>query len=506
MDHTSPTMKAIDRTPAEIWTLILICAIQHPLLPSSDKSLLPNVRIFNNNLEIFREAYRTHGRLRLVCSAWDEILKIYPLKSTYWRGEQLSLIPFSAVRIDIGDKRTFDSQLPWSLFSLEYTEPREDYALSKYPNVGALALTHSQEDHTFIHLFPNLRLLSTLYLDPDRILSTFPNLLLNLTHLQVPRIYASNGHIMEANLTFPHLHTLRIDPFAPIAYRGASPTMSWIVDPGSSLDCLNWSLPSLVNLGFWGVGTDVYKDIDSILERFGPGLKGFSFTRDSNKIFRPTSTPLPSKLWDYCPNLSELYCVLTTLTAFSRPPSTHPPIRFIISDIHNPEFWQSSFGVWGLYHHDTSLFAYLASSWRVSSLEMDTTWSVLQKRLQGFTHASLELASNFFNQISQDGPYLKDRLGEGMDSTSGQAFMNSLRSITEGLIKDKNQNEDLAEEPEAEFTDIEDGSDSSIEDDYIENLERVDYSYLVEGDNWLAHEEDDSDGDYYPDDESYDTD
>ncbi|PVF99595.1 hypothetical protein CPB86DRAFT_796393 [Serendipita vermifera] len=478
-------MKAIHQVPAEIWTLILISAILQPLLPSSDDSLLANIRLFNNDSEVLLEAHRTHSQLRLVCSTWDEILKRYPLNSVYWRGKQPSLIPFSVVRVDIGDKGTFDSQLPQSLFSPWDTDPRERHAPIDYPAVEALVLTDIREDHAHIDLFPNLRLLSTPYFQPDSVLSMFPTLLLNLTHLQVPPILAYKG--VEGHLAFPRLHTLIINFCAPYLNRARPPNWEY---QRAHVDCLNWSLPSLVNLGLRNGG----HEIEDLLEKFGTVLKGISLTIDSKRYWNPTDASLVSKIWSYCPNLSELHTVLTALTALSRPPLMRTPIRLIISDLHQPGSRKNGFGCRRLYHHDTSLFAYLASSWRLGSLEMDTSWSILQKRLKDFTDDSLELIFNFFDQISQDGLDLKDRHGEGLDSASAHAFMASLR-----------QKEDLAEEPEAEFTDNEEDSASSIEDGSIENLGVVDYSYFMERDyldHLGAHDDDDNDGDYVPDDEA----
>ncbi|CAG8643118.1 12325_t:CDS:2, partial [Acaulospora colombiana] len=411
--------RAVDRMPIELWSLILLSAVHNSLLPSSDKSLLASIRAFNNHLEIFRETYETYGRLQLVCS------------------EDPSFIPFSAVRVDIGNEETFVSELPGSLFSLEYAESKKLRYRVEYPAVEALAFMDNPDYCANLNLFPNLQLLSTVYLDPDHVLSTFPTLFINLTHLQVPRIYAAKDQTVEGDLAFPHLHTLNIDITAQFVYRGKGPMTSWWVNPGNTLDCLNWSLPSLINLGFRGVDQARYSDIEDLLEKFGLVLKGL----------------------DLLSRFDRVACVIDE------------------SD---------------------------ASSWRVDSFEMDTSWSMIQERLEDFSRESLEMAFNFFDQIRQDGPYLEDRHGEGMDSAAGQAFMNSLKTITEMKLTKKSPKEDLADDPEAEFTDSED-EDPSNEGGYGEDVEKVDYSYFLEGDclrHWNDPHRDDNDEDYCPEDES----
>ncbi|CAG8744137.1 6645_t:CDS:2, partial [Acaulospora colombiana] len=143
----------------------------------------------------------------------------------------------------------------------------------------------------------------------------------------------------------------------------------------------------------------------------------------------------------------------------------------------------------------------------IDPFEMDTSWSIIQRRLVDFSIESLEAAFNFFDRIREDGLDLKDRHGLGMDSAPGQAFMSLLETMTERQVKNKGQTEDLADEPEAEFTDSEEDWDSSTQGDYGQDPESVDYSYFLEGDFstlWPVLDEDESDSDYCPEEESYD--
>jgi hypothetical protein len=350
-------------------------------------------------------------------------------------------------------------------------------------------------------------------LDPDRILSTFPTSLLNLTHLQVPRIYITKGQAIERNLVFPYLHTLHIDLSAEIMYRGQAQNPHRYLAPGSSLDCLNWSLPSLVNLGFWGVNTVGYKtrDIEDITKRFGSNLQGLSLTAYSITYAKTLPTPLPSGLWNYCPKLKTLHTFLTNITSLSRPPPTHPPLRFIACHIADPEYWRNAFGIWRWYHHDISLFKFLILSWKIDPFEIETSWSELEQRLEEFDVDNLKLLYTVFDQINQAGLCFKDRYGEGVDSDAGNTFMSSLkRYATSAKAKSipfsnssSSHEEGSFEEPEAEFTDSE-GSDTSMEgDDPSRPLEKVDYSYFLENEfleNWDAAN-DDEDEDYCPEDE-----
>ncbi|CAG8643100.1 12324_t:CDS:2, partial [Acaulospora colombiana] len=220
---TDSITRAIDRTPIEIWTLILLSAIHQSLLPSSDKSLLPNIHIFNNHLEhLGQDTEETSVNFRI---------------------------------------------LERSLLLLEAEDSTKHLARVNYSAVKALTLTDYPENHTHISLFTDLRLLSTLYLDPDSIQSTFPTLLLTLTHLQVPRIYVEQDRDAEVNLAFPRLQTLNINLSAQVLYRGKRPMTARHVDMrGYILDFSNWSLPSLVNIGFYGAdGREA--DVKELLER-----------------------------------------------------------------------------------------------------------------------------------------------------------------------------------------------------------------------------------------------
>ncbi|PVF99598.1 hypothetical protein CPB86DRAFT_872462 [Serendipita vermifera] len=445
-----------------------------------------------------------------------------PLPLLYWRGHSLSTISRTALRVDFIREQ---DQCPCPLLppEQEFTEFKDRRLSStRYDLVESLVLAGGEEDREVVNHFPNLHLLSILFFDPDRILSIYSELFSNLTHMQVPPIYRyGEGSFPE--LTFWCVHTLQMDFSGLSLCRKNGETNRARIGRDAVLDCLTWKLPSLVNIGFSGVVTKFSSrgsdDIEEILKKFGQALQGFSLTNDPAE---PAGS-LPYDLWRLCPNLRVVHTHLANLTSASRPPSNCSPLRLIISELGDKDYWKRNLEILRSYYHGMPLFIFLASSWGINLFEMDIGWSTLQQQLKEFDDQQLKTIYSLFVHMEREWPAFRDRYGEDMNSESAKELMVWLRGEVEtsylsiynrfpryrrsGYVEFDDKTF-LETDTEAEFTDGEAESDSSSGDD--ESGESIDYDYFWwDNDyvfqrnlNLVSDEDDENDEDYQPESDS----
>jgi hypothetical protein len=428
-------MRAVHRIPPEIWRIILIMTISCPLLPSSNDCPFISMQLLRHDYA----AQRTRGRLRLVCNSWNELIEVFP-KVAYWRCHIRPSFPRSVARIEILTATSISPCLCPPFPEMEENE--RPTTPVQYPYVEALVFEGSEQEQYIIDQFPSLRLLSTLFFDTDHILSAVPTLLLNLTHLQIPRIYSRPGC---DSLTFPSLYTLSINLSAASFYRGDTCPPSKYRLSDYNFDCPKWSLPHLANLGMCGVVTHnlARYDLEALTRKFGSTLQGLSLTAaDVGYYYTYALVPFPEDFWECCPRLQVLHTPLTNIRPHERPPNTHPPLRLILSDIDSFGEWLRE---WDYFDYKDepfwvpfSLAQFLAFSWPIDQFEMDVGWFELRHRIDDLELDRLERLYDLFDRMSRGRPDFKDRYGEDMSGEHSKVFMKWLKSaVEEGLGEER---------------------------------------------------------------------
>lgn len=159
-------------------------------------------------------------------------------------------------------------------------------------------------------------------------LSALSNAYQNLTHLSLSELYIPNGPC-DQTLYLPSLHTLALS-FVSTA---AEETIS---HPSFR----KWNFPALQNLalkgGVWTSDPSFFDHIDALLVKVGPNIRGLLYNL---WIFSPRDAdaprPIPSALWDWCPNLHTIQTSLKTLFTGPRPPQNHPKLTIVPVHIGN---------------------------------------------------------------------------------------------------------------------------------------------------------------------------
>jgi hypothetical protein len=303
---------------------------------------------------------------------------------------------------------------------------------TRFPSVEALVLNTEVDRTSSIEHFPNIKVLSTLFFDPTCMASTYPVIIHNLTHLQVPRIYSGEGHTKR--FTLPNLHTFSID-FATEYHCRQDTQGSELFQPGQRMDCLDWSLPKLTNLRCFGTVKwySAARVVEQLVERFGYALEGLSMTVRARHL---VPTQLPEALWELCPNLSTIHTFLRKITWYIRPPWHHPTLRLIFCDYDHQFTWEEgcySAGNGRWHGFEATICLLLALKCPIEAFEMDISWHTLKSQLITLhCYHPLHMVYNSLDQIKWGGKDLKDRYGEGMQSKSGTSVINWLRSAKDG--------------------------------------------------------------------------
>ncbi|PVF92321.1 hypothetical protein CPB86DRAFT_195640 [Serendipita vermifera] len=411
---------AVYRVPLEIWEEILIYSISDPILPSSDDPPLRAILLLQHDCEASRKVEVIRAQLRSVCRSWNEIIKRLSVQFVYEGDLKTTPIPPFSLRVEF-------EELGWhwrcrpEKMSNEMTSMK-----NSYPYVEALIAWDQYRRQPDLERFPNIRVLSTKNFDPAYISIRFPALIRNLTHLQVCLIY-SKGPSRE-ELAFPSLHTLCIN-FEERFYRLYN---NRYADTNSGgVNCLNWSLPNLVNLKCFGQVTDnlASRVIYELIERFGSTLKGFFMdVYTMSDHYRHIYLALPENLWKQCTLLETLGTSLTNITSRVRPPHGDHLLRLIFCDIDEPDHWQCGDPCvenerrWMDYEVSISLF--IALGWQVDTLQMDISWDELEGRISEFDFPDgMEMLYNFLDRLRWIGRDLMDKHGDGFESERGNGFV-----------------------------------------------------------------------------------
>jgi hypothetical protein len=400
----------------EIWEQALINSISYTFLPSSDDTLVRIFLLFEHKCDAHREAEKVRGRLRLVCRLWNDILKEIPIQYVYWVGGLISQAPQSPLRIDI-------EELQYDCALYEKRFPVKNKASGQWRSVEALIDQNPSGRIPDLGRFPNLRLLSTNYFNPNRVSSKHPTLLQNLTHLQIPLIYSKQSP--SGGLILPKLHTLSIDFGSTNYCTDDDPDQAGSYD----LDTLNWSLPSLKNLGCFGRAANVWTDtiMRRFIEIFGPKLEGIYIgVYEQVSICKLWVAP-PRNLWKTCTRLRTLWTSLINFRICNERPDDRPPLRLIFCDVSSAHDWKN-IKAYFMHERDWEPFYFpqclsMALDWSIGDFEMDTSWKDLPKVLQGASFYDLEMLFEVLDRIDQEGRDLKDKNGEGMKSEVGKEFM-----------------------------------------------------------------------------------
>jgi hypothetical protein len=442
------------RVPLEIWEKILVYSISESFLPSLDDSILREIGLLEHDCKSHQEAEQIWADLRLVCRLWNDILKRFSAHSLYWGGPATSPIPRSALRVEILRYSSFCPFFP------ETMQPKKNektvMSQGPYELVEALIIFYDAGDPPDLANFPNLRLITTERFNYRHISSTNPALIRNLTHLRIPALYSkrppSNG------LTFTSLRTFCIDFDIRSIQRyddsdddgdgdgdGDDDADNYHDDKGfeptpDHLDFLNWSLPSLVNLGFIGETRQesVDRAIYELIERFGSTLKGVCMAVYRQAPFFRCYKPLPKNIWTRCVRIETIYTPLVALNTENKPPDGYHPLNVVLFDLHAPSDWDEANDdpedEYGKRYSGITKIIRTTLDCSVGDLQMDLSWDVLKTRIDGRFYGDLVVLRNLFGQLDKRGRGLKDKNGEGMESEEAEEFFACIDAAKGGFV------------------------------------------------------------------------
>ncbi|PVF95970.1 hypothetical protein CPB86DRAFT_553557 [Serendipita vermifera] len=262
------SLSAVERTPVEVWRLILGCAVATPLRPFTDKGvlsthLLDNLYIFSPICSIrlmYRKTQATIERLRLVCQAWANLLQDYAsdfgitdLGSRHYTSERTNK---RARRINLyrGELCTIHSPRPrWNscpgycgILPLPWKEAMEDenFLLSRIPNAFILILDPLLGlSLNFLTPLSNLVALSLrcwTSIELSWSIEELPTCAPRLSHLSL-RFLQENSIFLSKKLFHPHLRYLSLE------------ITIYSVNPISHFEAINWTFPSLQTLIIYGL-------------------------------------------------------------------------------------------------------------------------------------------------------------------------------------------------------------------------------------------------------------
>ncbi|PVF95969.1 hypothetical protein CPB86DRAFT_553542 [Serendipita vermifera] len=309
-------LSAVERTPVEIWRLILGYAVTTPFHPFTEMGVLSthlsdNFNIYSEMCPIhlmYQDAEATMGRLRLVCRIFADFLRGYTSNlltrdpgTCYYMPERANnaigkgfLFPSAFYRRNIHylQWRSYtyiedNGPIGWTVGKLD-----EQLLDSCIPNVGILILG------PLITLCLNFLIpLSNLVVLSFQVSSAPVSWSMTelstcapwLSHLYVKELSA--GSKLFANqLIHPNLRYLSLE----IVLRGTRPHLKRI----------NWAFPSLQTFVVHGTVSGLsHITIDSFIARHGKGLIGLDIGYHLDNRVPATLAPLTRILWNNCPNL-----------------------------------------------------------------------------------------------------------------------------------------------------------------------------------------------------------
>jgi hypothetical protein len=315
------TISAIERTPIEIWRLILHHAIASPLLPFVEDGVLSTHLIETLNLFsatclhcfIYRDVTQaTIERLRLVCRTWADLLRnntcdfaITDLDSHHYTSKEMNK---RARRVDIWSGRMCgpieyfgDIACPfrhesWNIrWAVEMSA--EQYLNNLIPNVNILGLDPLLTSSLrFLVPLSNLVALSLNCGSPPEGVWSMRELTIcapRLTHLDLTHL-RENSRLLSENITYFNLLYLRLELF-------------YHEETLSPQNFMNWTFPCLQTLIIRGALDPLCEDfVNTFITRHARGLIGldidYHFCDKASLVYTPGH--IPSILWDICPEIN----------------------------------------------------------------------------------------------------------------------------------------------------------------------------------------------------------
>jgi hypothetical protein len=314
------TISAVQRTPTEIWRLILHHAIASPLLPYVDEGflsihLIEALHLFPASCRhcfIYRDVTQAMiERLRLVCRTWADLLRsntndfvITDLDSHHYTSEKANKL---ARRVNIWTGRLCarieyfgDIACPFrhKSWNLNWNSKMDDeqYLNKLIPNVSILILDPLLAP--FLRFLTPLSNLVALSLNcapllevswsMEHLLTCIPR----LTHLCL-KYLSENSRLFSEEVT--HFNLLYLHLALDYYPRTFSPQRF-----------MDWSFPSLQTLIIRGLLDPVCDDfINNFMTRHTRSILGLDINyRFHDRSGSYTPAHIPSTLWDICPNIN----------------------------------------------------------------------------------------------------------------------------------------------------------------------------------------------------------
>ncbi|PVF95972.1 hypothetical protein CPB86DRAFT_875318 [Serendipita vermifera] len=315
------SISAVERTPLEIWRLILQYAVASPILPFVNENrlstdLIESLHLFSTKCHHYRN-YRdttlsTLERLRLVCRTWANLLQdnsrdfaLSDLESHHFTPEQTNKY---ARRVHL-----------WTWTVCGCMTFREMEMCDYNRGLSTIGWKHKSEDEQSLQrLIPNVRIL--LWDWPSFPSLKFLGPLSNLTALSLDcDKYADHAWSLEQLRVYTprltHLHLKHLNEMSRLlSEKFSHPTLRYLsleiqhcYDMTSCQDILNWTLPALETFRISGVVHPQHTGcINTFLFRHAKNLDGLDI---SYLIFDPphyTPGHIPPNLWNICPKLTRM--------------------------------------------------------------------------------------------------------------------------------------------------------------------------------------------------------
>jgi hypothetical protein len=384
------TISPVQRTPTEIWRLILRHAIASPLLPYVDEGVLSTHLV--ETLHLFTASCRhcfiyrnvtqaTIERLRLVCRTWADLLRsntndfvITDLDSHHYTSEKANKI---ARRVNIWTGRVCgrieyltNKACPfrhksWNLdWKLEMDE--EQYLNKLIPNVSILILDPL--------LAPSLRFLTPLsnlvalslncapLLEGSWSMGHLVTCIPRLTHLCL-KYLSENSRRLSEEVTHFNLLYLRL----------AFDHYPRISSPQKFMD---WIFPSLQTLIIRGLLDPVCDDfINNFITRHARNIIGLDIDyRFYDRSGSYTPAHIPSTLWEICPNINafgiDSYYLSKNIGIMKKERNADrcPPIQLLIHEFKSSSIHSSELAM---------VLQDLVGMWKVSNIVIAGPWSTV---------------------------------------------------------------------------------------------------------------------------------
>ncbi|PVF99637.1 hypothetical protein CPB86DRAFT_796427 [Serendipita vermifera] len=296
---------AVQRTPVEIWSMILRHAVATPMLPFTDAArdhlgtnIVQNMLLFPQDCELYRKSAAintTTKNLRLVCRTWADILEDVHQRCIF-ASDRGILNPYSDAKILHGAERvqiTEDFIMCNCCFAGGGKECllQQEYDLYGEYDVDWL---EQLENATLQHLFGQVRILSidNWRFDIKKLIGMMPKLrALRLIQTErcatqsIPSLIPQSFHLTHLHLAqllwqdFCKHFQVRSTCLQPLLYLGLDfiCKQSWRAQPESTtLPRIEWDYPNLVNLYIRGtLPYEAKEEFDQFLRQCGRNVTGF---------------------------------------------------------------------------------------------------------------------------------------------------------------------------------------------------------------------------------------